>query len=220
MKRRHMPSRWLIISFVVALMHLALLPQAARADEIDDMLAAGNYAKGEVIAAFFPQSGQLMAQSEAPYEVTPLMEVGASATGAGDGTLMAQSEEGLTLSSVTSDTLTTEELLRLLSEDADVAFVEPNYTFSIEDSEPSDPTLDNSMSPQADATTVGDLQPIQWANWTTEQTPRTAAFKDNPSVNVPNFESSQRGANTRKTIVVARVDPAVDNPHHKRANGW
>ena len=40
MKRRHMPSRWLIISFVVALMHLALLPQAARADEIDDMLAS------------------------------------------------------------------------------------------------------------------------------------------------------------------------------------
>lgn len=64
MKRRHMPSRWLIISFVVALMHLALLPQAARADEIDDMLAAGNYAKGEVIAAFFPQSGQLMREDE------------------------------------------------------------------------------------------------------------------------------------------------------------
>ena len=55
MKPRRMPSSWLIVSFVVALMCLAFLPSVAHADEIDDMLAAGNYAEGEVVAAFFSQ---------------------------------------------------------------------------------------------------------------------------------------------------------------------
>ena len=218
MKQRRMPSRWLIISFVVALMHLALLPLVAHADEIDDMLAAGSYAEGEIIAAFFPQSDELVAQSEAPYEVTPLMRVGASTIVTDDDTLTAQSEEGLTLSSVTSATLTTEELLRLLSEDANVAFVEPNYTYSLEDADPGNPVSDNSPSPRADASTVGDLKPIQWANWTTGQTLRTEAFTSNPSVNVPNFGSSQRGANMSKPIVVALIDSAVDNRHPDLAN--
>lgn len=213
MNLRRMPSRWLVISIVIALIHLAFLPLAAHADEVDDMLASGNYVEGEVVAAFFPQDGQLVAQSEAPYEVTPLMKVGTSATQAGDGTLRAQSEESLTLSSVTSATLSTEELLRLLSEDTNVAFVEPNYTFSIEDAESGNVTASNSLSPRADATTVGDLKPIQWSNWTTEQTLHTEAFKDNPSVNVPNFGLSQRGANMSEPIVVALIDTAVDNQH-------
>ena len=218
MNPRRMPSRWLVISIVIALIHLAFLPLVAHADEIDDMLAAGSYTEGEVVAAFFPQSGQLVAQSEAPYEVTPLMKVGASATQVGDSTLTTQSEEGLTLSSVTSATLSTEELLRLLSEDTNVAFVEPNYTFSIEDAESGDATASSSPSPRANATTVGDLKPIQWANWTTDQTLRTAAYKANPSVNVPNFGVSQRGANMSKPIVVALIDTAVDNRHPDLAN--
>ena len=170
MKPRRMPSSWLIVSFVVALMCLAFLPSVAHADEIDDMLAAGNYAEGEVVAAFFSQDGQLVTQSEAPYVVTPLMKVGTPATGPSDGTLTVQSEKGLTLSSVTSPSLTTEELLRLLSEDADVAFVEPNYIFSLEDSEPGGATAGNSVSPQAviaDVTNLKpDLKPMQWSNWT------------------------------------------------------
>ena len=157
MNPRRTPLRWLAISLVVALMHLALLPLVAHADEIDDMLAAGSYAEGEVVAAFFPQSDQLVAQSEAPYEVTPLMKVGASTTQAGDGTLTAQSEGGLTLSSVTSANLSTEELLRLLSENANVAFVEPNYTFSIEDADPR--TQSQATSRQAAAHHRGQTPP-------------------------------------------------------------
>ena len=218
MDPRCTPFRRLVISLVATLLYLALLPLVAHADEIDDMLAAGNYTEGEVVAAFFPQSSQLVAQSEAPYEVTPLMRVGTSATQVGDGTLTAQSEEGLTLSSVTSGTLTTEELLRLLAEDTNVAFVEPNYTFSIEDADPSNPASDNSPSPQINATDVGDLKPMQWANWTTDQTLRTEAFTANPSVNVPNFGSSERGANMGKPIVVALIDTAVDNQHPDLAN--
>ena len=218
MNPRRTPLRWLAISLVVALMHLALLPLVAHADEIDDMLAAGSYAEGEVIAAFFPQSDQLVAQSEVPYEITPLMEVGAPTAEADDGALTAQSEEGLMLSAVTSATLTTEELLRLLSEDENVAFVEPNYTYSLEDADPGNPASDGGLSPQVDATTVGDLKPMQWANWTTDQTLRTDAFTANPSVNVPNFGSSQRSANMSKPIVVALIDSAVDNQHPDLAN--
>ena len=217
MKPRRMPSSWLIVSFVVALMCLAFLPSVAHADEIDDMLAAGNYAEGEVVAAFFSQDGQLVTQSEAPYVVTPLMKVGTPATGPSDGTLTVQSEKGLTLSSVTSPSLTTEELLRLLSEDADVAFVEPNYIFSLEDSEPGGATAGNSVSPQAviaDVTNLKpDLKPMQWSNWTNDHTLRTNAFTDNPSVNVPNFGSTERGANMSKPIVVALIDTAVDKQH-------
>lgn len=88
-----MPSRWFVSLLVVALLHLALLPQAAHADEIDDMLAAGSHAEGEVISAFFSRDGQLVIQSEAPYEVMPLMRVGASTTGTDDGTLTAQYEK-------------------------------------------------------------------------------------------------------------------------------
>ena len=106
--------------------------------------------------------GSLMAQTHADWQAYVMDD------GSRDGTLAAQSDEGLTLSSVTSATLTTEELLRLLSEDANVAFVEPNYTFSIEDAESSDVTASSSPSPRANATTVGDLKPIQWANWTTD----------------------------------------------------
>ncbi|MBR3328739.1 MAG: S8 family serine peptidase, partial [Atopobiaceae bacterium] len=213
MKQHRIPSCWLFTSFVVALMYLALLPLVAHADEIDDMLAAGSYAEGEIIAAFFPQSGELMAQSEAPYEVTPLMRVGTSAIVTDDDALTAQSEESLTLSSVSSATLSTEELLRLLAEDPNVAFAEPNYTFSLEDANQSGTKPRSVLSPQVDASTVGDLKSMQWGNWTTDQTMRTEAFTANPSVNVPNFAASLRGANMSKPIVVALLDTAVDNRH-------
>ena len=218
MKPRRVPSRLIISSLVVALLHLALLPSVAHADAIDDMLAAGSYADGEVVAAFMSQDGKVMAQSDAPYEIKPLMRVGASARRANDGTLAAQGERDMTLSSVSSATLSTEELLRLLAEDPNVAFAEPNYTFSLEDANQSGTRPRGVLSPQVDASTVGDLKSMQWGNWTTDQTMRTEAFTANPSVNVPNFAASLRGANMSKPIVVALIDTAVDNRHPDLTN--
>ena len=218
MKPRRVPSRLIISSLVVALLHLTLLPSVAHADAIDDMLAAGSYADGEVVAAFMSQDGKVMAQSDAPYEIKPLMRVGASARRANDGTLAAQDEKDMTLSSVSSATLSTEELLRLLAEDPNVAFAEPNYTFSLEDANQSGTRPRGVLSSQADASTVGDLKSMQWGNWTTDQTMRTEAFTANPSVNVPNFAASLRGANMSKPVVVALLDTAVDNRHPDLTN--
>lgn len=201
-----------LCSLVVMLLCIALFPLVAQADEVDDMLAAGDYVEGEVVAAFRVQDGQITAQSTAPYEVTSLMTVSASAARAmtdDAGLVTAQSTEGLSLSSVTSDSLTTAELLRMLADDPSVAFVEPNYTVLLEGAD-SDDRLASQM---ADISDVADLTPMQWGNWANERTMRTEAFADNPSVNVPGFGSAQPGANMDKPIVVALIDSAVDHTH-------
>ncbi len=199
-----------IASLVVVLLCMAFFPLVAQADEVDDMLSAGDYVEGEVVAAFRARDGQLTAHSTAPYEVTPLITVDSSAAraAANDG-LTTQSAENLTLTSVASDSLTTEELLRMLADDPNVGFVEPNYTFSLEGAN----SDDFAATQVANISDVTDLTPMQWGNWATDQTMRTEAFAANPSINVPGFGSTQSGANMDKPIVVALIDTAVDHTH-------
>ncbi|MBR1828815.1 MAG: S8 family serine peptidase [Atopobiaceae bacterium] len=200
--------RKLISLLIVAMACLALLPHYARADEIEDMLTAGTYVEGEVIAAFSTTDGNLVTQVDAPYEVKPLMTVDSSAARSADGALIAQSTGNLTLSSVTSGSLSTEELLRSLANDPNVAFAEPNYTFTLEGAEEA-----SYLTSQADASTIGDLTALQWDNWSSATTMHAGTGPDNPSINVPNFGSSSHDANMEKPVVVALLDTAVYYQH-------
>lgn len=220
------PSRRLFVFLVAVLTCMALSPLAATADEIDDLLAAGDYAEGEVIAAFrtngsstpLTDGGLFQPRSAKPYTVKPLMTVSDTEPQATDDQLRAQSEETLTLKCVTSDTLSTAELMRMLSDDPNVAFVEPNYTLSLTDEDESDTVIDLStltdapisLSSQTDTPAILDLTPLQWGNWANSQTYHAEGFTTNPSINVPNFGATQRGANMDRPITVALLDTAVD----------
>ena len=156
-KSRRFVDVWarLVTSAAVMALALLLFSPRANADELDDLLAAGSYVEGEAIVALTDAEG-LTAQSDAPYEITPLMQVSpSSVSDAPAGALATQSEQTTTLSLVTSDILTTEELLQTLAEDPHVAFAEPNYLCEL------------SLTPAAGGTDndfalTSDLTPLQW----------------------------------------------------------
>jgi len=150
-------SRWqeslhAILSIVMsASLLLALVPCASAqategerwSDTIDEMLAYGGYAEGEAIVALYGREDDaLRAQADLPVDAfEPLMEVSAEAAGVhpGEG-LSPQAQRGVTLSLVTSDSLTTEEILRSLVNDPRVAFAEPNYYAEFLDDDQGDAT--------------------------------------------------------------------------------
>ena len=99
-------------------------------DAIDAMLASGEYADGEAVVALLgDEDHALAAQAELPVDdFEPLMEVSGQAVGMAEGDgLVAQSADEVTLSLVSSDSLSTEEILRSLANNPRVAFAEPNY---------------------------------------------------------------------------------------------
>lgn len=201
----------LVTSAAVMALALLLFSPRANADELDDLLAAGRYVEGEAIVALTDDEG-LAAQSDAPYEVTPLMQVSPSSVGeAPAGALTSQSEQTVALSLVTSDDLTTEELLRTLSDDPRVAFAEPNYLCEL----PLTPAAGGAAS---DTSLVGNLTPLQWGNWAGSEVMRPGSAAANPSINVPNFGADWRGANMDKRVVVALLDTAVYYEHPDLVN--
>jgi len=218
-KTRHSAGVWgkVWAMVVVGLAALLLLSPAAQADEIDDLLSSGGYVEGEAIVAF-RDDGWLTAQFDVPYEVTPLMHVEAAAIGEGQSdALQPQSQQVATLSLVASDTLSTEELLRALSDDPRIAFAEPNYVCSFTDITAGA----GGIAPQA-GNPVDDLTPLQWGNWFSDATTRAIDQSGNTSINVPAFGSDQRGANMEKQVVVALLDTAVDhtNPDLENIIYW
>ena len=200
---------WCCALLFAAALSLAIMPLQARADDIDDQLAMGDYVEGEVVAAFLADGGQIRAQADAPYAVTPLMSVDAFSA---DGGLAAQSSDGLVLSSVSSDKLSTEELLRLLADDPNVAYAEPNYRWSIDDAVQGSEVSADALVATEDIS-CGDLTPLQWGNWVGSDIVKAANTAANPSINVPSFGSSERGANMDKQVVVALLDTGVNYLH-------
>ena len=135
------------LAFLSALILLALAPHVPAwateaegrwSDSIDEMIASGDYVEGEAIVALFcGESDALQAQAELPVDaLEPLMEVSAEAAGVQEGPgLSPQAQQGVTLSLVSSDTLSTEEILRSLADDPRVVFAEPNYLVELCDEE-------------------------------------------------------------------------------------
>jgi len=118
----------------------AVAPSESWVDEIESMLAAGDYAEGEVIVGFqevrsvfglTPQPGE-------PYGAESLLEVDASvvddeaagvSTPAGTIFPAQSAADGgdVQISLIESDSLSTRELLYQLADDPHVVFAEPNY---------------------------------------------------------------------------------------------
>ncbi|MDO4405015.1 MAG: S8 family serine peptidase [Atopobiaceae bacterium] len=179
------------------------------------MLATGEYVQGEAIVALYGnEDGALAAQDELPVDgLEPLMEVSAQAAGIATGEgLVAQAEQGVTLSLVSSDSLSTEELLRSLADDPRVAFAEPNYYAELAEDEEAQAIAEASAEyvPQ-DSDAARDLRQLQWGSWdTTEEGMRYMDTLGNYSINVPGFDTPEVGANMDEVIVVAVLDGAVD----------
>ena len=169
----------LAISVHLGCMPLTALGQNIEPDTqeaaIEDMLAAGSYVEGEVIAAIRTDGEQMEIESDDAYEVTELISVDSIAVqqvvgdesvgeqSAGEHTARFESVEdesaqqtaenssrnssvssgysveaatplsdNVNLCVISSDTMSTEELLRELADDANVVFAEPNYLIEMD----------------------------------------------------------------------------------------
>lgn len=190
MKLRGTQTQRFVILLMLVLAGVLAFPSPAYTDEIDNLLASGDHAQGEVIAAFVDGGGSITKQSVTPYKVKPIMTVDASVVEAATssestmpmapssndlmlsyGAPDSRSSKSFTLCAVTSGSLSTEELMRRLADAPNVAFVEPNYTFTLADPDtpdaagsPASPNESDLLTTQADTNDMGDLTPLQWDN--------------------------------------------------------
>ena len=224
-----------VILLAAVLLVITMSPRTLHADEIEDQLAAGSYVKGEAIAAIRIDTGQIEVESDNSCEVTELISVDPSAVqeaSEDDETQIAAEHpsysvketmpltDDIEICVVSSDTLSTEELLRRLEEDPKVVFAEPNYTFELDSDFRLDETTsaakgsaEDSLSAGSDEDSAGDLTFMQWGNWSNDQTIRTPGMTANPSINVPGFGAVGQDGNMDKPVTVALLDTAIYYEH-------
>ena len=225
----------LCLLLAAILLVMTMGPLAAHADEIEDQLAAGSYVKGEAIVAFRTDTGQPQVQSDRSCEVTELITVDPSAVqevseddqthGSAERPSYSVKEtmsltDDIEICLVSSDTLSTGELLEKLADDSNVVFAEPNYTFELDgDSRPGETSAatkgyaEDNLAAGSDEDSTGDLTYMQWGNWSNDQTIRTAGMTANPSINVPGFGDVGKNGNMDKPVTVALLDTAVYYEH-------
>lgn len=127
-------------------------------DNIDELLSAAPYAEGEVIAGMVATGDEaaLQAQAELPeVSVESLLQLDAQnvlareeETEQASDALVAQAEADGEVSVVllTSDTMSTEEMLRSLATNDRVAFAEPNYLMDRADETDDDAAVDDAAA--------------------------------------------------------------------------
>ena len=205
-------------------------------DEIDDMLARGSYIEGEVLVGLVevPGSKKLAAQpSEILSEAEPVMEASVDDAPNSEQAQILPDDVPMTLSYVSSDELTTEQLLHQLADDPRVVFAEPNYCSDFveaktavegSDAEALPPTsADETFTAQDDTqekdepqltlaadAKLSDLTPLQWGNSNKTSTRVDELNGADPaaSINVPNFGAT--GSNMSRPVTVAVLDNLVD----------
>ena len=170
---RSLPGR-LFALLATAVFVLSLCPISVQADDIDDMLAAGNYVEGEVIAAILTEGLQTEDESDAPYEVTELISVdpyavqqavedeeaqGSAKNSAYSIKVTTSLSDSINLCVVSSDTMSTEELLRMLADDPNVVFAEPNYLLDMDSEDfSSDPIPEDEEAPEGSESEPGEQE--------------------------------------------------------------
>ena len=190
-------------------------------ESIPEMLAAGEYEEGVVVAGIIPGKKNDIAADE----VEEIMEVDAGIAE------VTPEEEEVSISLIRRDGMTTEEILRELAKDSSVVFAEPNYIMtdqsaeenyiSLEDinrisqnlgtKDQNDSHIDALMTAADPENTViaSDLTGLQWGN---SRSTTYHLVEEDVSINVPDFGGE--GSNmTGDPITVAVFDTPVDYTH-------
>ena len=199
-KIKSFPGR-LFVFFATAALVLTLCPLHARAEKNDETPAFGSYVEGEVIAAIRTDGLQMQPESGFSYKVTELISMELSSL-----------PDNVRLCAVSSETMSTEELLRILSDDPNVVFVEPNYILELNSEDDLEAPVSEGQEDTQDGP-LSDLTPLQWGNWATDQTTMADGMAENPSINVPNFGAVGHDGNMDQQVVVALLDTGVYYEH-------
>ncbi len=214
MKKHFSATRVLAVLFALIMISAYVVPatavtsyayeyQAAWLDDIPDMLAAGEYEEGVVIAGI---------------DMSKTAKSGDAASALEEESLRADTEElmghsGICITSIRRDDMTTAQLLELLASEESIVFAEPNYITGkrleeIDEPDPQEDTgsADNTKESPADGVSARDATPIQWSS--SDDVSFTAYQSNgNVSMNVPGWPD---GSNMDHEIIVAVLDYAVD----------
>ena len=161
-------------------------------DTIPQMLAAGEYEEGVVIAGI---------------DMSKARKAGDPASALEEKELRADMEEIMTddisITVIRRDDMTTAQLLELLASDESILFAEPNYIMS-RTADDDTPTADD--IPAEGASFARDMTSLQWSN-SADTSLHGAGASGNYSMNVPGWPD---GSNMDHQIIVAVIDDAVD----------
>ena len=197
--------------------------QTAWYDSIPDMLAAGNYEEGVVIAGIdmsrarnTGDPGSALETKKLRSGTEELISVDPEAALAEDEfsswlqehkSRLAEQNDGICITSISHNGMTTARILKLLASDESVVFAEPNYTATMESQESADSAgADRAASEAGDAAGLRDVSSLQWSS--AENTSLHIANKTKDvSVKVPGWPD---GSNMDHEIIVAVMDMPVD----------
>ena len=200
-------------------------------DSIPEMLAAGKYEEGVVIAGIdmsgakhSDEPGSALGEKKLGADTEPIMTVDSEAVSAEPSfhsepswfqslkdSLTGGSHDEVAITSIRRGDMTTEQILRLLAEEDSVVFAEPNYITEMnteDDSVPaSGPSIKGDAGQDRDTTAPArDVTAIQWSS-SADSTLRAPGTSGNPSMNVPGWPD---GSNMDHEIIVAVIDYPVD----------
>ncbi len=195
---------------------------------IPEMLAAGGYEEGVVVAGFIEEKKEETGSGEDPQ----LMEVDVDAVEADGAVGESSASEDVSIKMIRRDGMTTEEILRELAEDSRVVFAEPNYVATEQSSKAGDrlsqedldrirqslgieadphekDILGSPVAPPETIVTAEDLTGLQWGN----SDGASMRFSDEDvSIHVPNFGAE--GSNMEgDPVVIAVFDMPIDFSH-------
>ena len=188
----------------VALPYTAFADPDSWVNEIDQMLAAGDYLEGEVLVGIVEpeKSDTLSAQASSLLDrAEPLMETTLSSLNESESALTAQGDKPMTVSFISSNEMTTEELLHALADDPRVVFAEPNYRTKLTDEDIED-ALASAEDPNSDDVSA-DVTPDD-----DTPVPSDDPISDDSSTD----DSSTDDTGSDDDVLVPTEDPTDDTP--------
>ena len=176
------------------------------AEEIPAMLAAGNFAEGQVVAGVMSY-GKTVSADELLAGSDEIMEVSEEASSGG---LFTKQEE-MQIVYIQREDMSTEEILYRLSENRNVLFAEPNYLSDASEYALDSLTEMSTGDPDSKVTVrtenIADLTGLQWGNQ--DSGSLHLEGNENTSMHVPEYGAT--GSNmSGDPVVVAVFDDALD----------
>ena len=183
-------------------------------ESIPEMLAAGEYEEGVVIAGIDMSQAKLRDDRFADAMVEIMTVDGEELleeTGRLSADRAGQGGSGVSISMIRRPDMSTAELLEMLASDSSIVFAEPNYIVSL-DAEEEDTAEETAEEAEALAEAPAESAPpkdvtaIQWSS-SDDSTFRTADKQGDVSIHVPGWPD---GSNMENEVIVAVIDMPVD----------